>query len=289
VINGLINSLQILPEDRTRTVEQLRAELSASPVATAVSGQYQQKPSAPAKAPAAKQPAPAKAQKKSSSRNSMQTIIVSAVICIIAGLLLFSILSFTVFKDSFNFSKPGSDTTTVSQTEAEPIAVPEFAGRSYLDIISNPVFKSNFKFETQYVNNDEIDEGYIVTQSIAKDTMVQPGTTITLYVSKGEEKIVLPNVVGSDFEEAEKRLTELGFVCKKVETETGDYKENEVISIAPIAEQSYSKGTTVYLRVFVPEAEPVTDEFGNIIEPETDENGEPIETESVDPTEETEF
>ena len=33
VINGLINALQILPEDRTRTVEQLRAELSASPTA----------------------------------------------------------------------------------------------------------------------------------------------------------------------------------------------------------------------------------------------------------------
>ena len=47
VINGLINALQILPEDRTRTVEQLRAELSASPTAAAVSGQYQR----PAKTP----------------------------------------------------------------------------------------------------------------------------------------------------------------------------------------------------------------------------------------------
>ena len=31
VINSLINALQISPEDRTRTVEELRAELSASP------------------------------------------------------------------------------------------------------------------------------------------------------------------------------------------------------------------------------------------------------------------
>lgn len=288
VINGLINSLQILPEDRTRTVEQLRAELSASPVATAVSGQYQQKPDAPAKAPSAKQPAPAKAPKKANKQSDAQTVIISAVVCIIAGLLIFTVLAFTVFKDSFNFSKP-ADTTTVSQTEAEPIAVPEFAGRSYLDITSNPVFKANFKFEAEYVNNDEIDEGYIVTQSIAKDTMVQPGTTITLYVSKGEEKIELPNIVGSDYEEAEKRLTELGFVCEKVETSTGSHNENEVISIAPIAGQSYSKGTKVYLRVFVPETEPQTDENGNIIEPETDENGDPIETETEETTEETEF
>lgn len=288
VINGLINSLQILPEDRTRTVEQLRAELSASPVATAVSGQYQQKPAAPAKAPAAKQPAPAKKPKKANKQSDAQTVIISAVVCIIAGLLIFTVLAFTVFRNSFNFSNP-SDTTTVSQTEAEPIAVPDFAGRSYLDITSNPVFKANFKFEAEYVNNDEIDEGYIVTQSIAKDTMVQPGTTITLYVSKGEEKIELPNIVGYDYEEAEKRLTELGFVCEKVETSTGDHKENEVISIAPIAEQSYSKGTKVYLRVFVPEAEPETDENGNVIEPETDENGDPIEAEPEETTEETEF
>ena len=38
VINGLVNALQILPEDRTRTVEELRAELSASPSAAAGSG-----------------------------------------------------------------------------------------------------------------------------------------------------------------------------------------------------------------------------------------------------------
>ncbi len=291
VINGLINSLQILPEDRTRTVEQLRAELSASPVATAAGSQYRQTPAPAAKEPAQKQSAPAKVPKKNSKQSDIQTVIISAVVCIIAGLLIFAALSFTVFKDSFNFSRPGADTTTVSQTNAEPIAVPEFAGRSYLDITSNPVFKANFKFEAEYVNNDEISEGYIVTQSIAKDTMVQPGTTIVLYVSKGEEKIILPDVAGNDYEEAEKRLTELGFVCEKVETSAGSYRNNEVISIAPIAGQSYSKGTTVYLRVFVLESEPETDEFGNVIEPETDEFGDPIENEETteEITEETEY
>lgn len=40
VINALINALQILPEDRTRSVEQFRAELSASPTA-AYAGEIQ--------------------------------------------------------------------------------------------------------------------------------------------------------------------------------------------------------------------------------------------------------
>ena len=279
VINGLINSLQILPEDRTRTVEQLRAELSASPVATAVSSQYQQKETAPAKAAPANRPAQPPKKKKSAPPNAAQTVIISAVICIIAGLLIFAILAFTVFKDSFHFGIGGDNTTTVSQSQAEDVAVPDFAGRSYLDISSNPVFKANFKFDPQYVSNDDISEGYIITQSIAPDTMVQPGTTLTLYFSKGKEKIVLPDVTGYDYEEAEKRLTELGFVCEKVETKDGDYRNNEVVSMAPIAEQSYYKNTTVYLRVFVAENEPVTDEFGNIIEtePASDEYGNTVE------------
>lgn len=266
VINGLINSLQILPEDRTRTVEQLRAELSASPVATAVSGQYQQKDSAPSKPAPASRPANTP-KKKAAPQNAAQTVIISAVVAIIAGLLIFTVLAFTVFKDNFNFNS-GSNTPTVSQTEAQPVAVPEFSGRSYLDISSNPVFKANFKFEAQYVNNDEISEGYIVTQSIAADTMVNPGTTITLYVSKGKEKIVLPDVTGYDFEEAEKRITELGFICEKIETHEGEHRNNEVISMAPVAEQGYYKNTTVYLRVYIADTEPVTDEFGNIIETE---------------------
>jgi serine/threonine-protein kinase len=193
--------------------------------------------------------------------------ILLSLIPVLLFLLIFAVLAFTVFKDNFNFGS-GNNTTTVSQTEAQPVAVPEFTGRSYLDISSNPVFKANFKFEAQYVNNDEINEGYIVTQSIAADTMVQPGTTITLYVSKGKEKIVLPDVKGYDYEEAEKRLTELGFICEKIETREGSYRENEVVSMAPVAEQGYYKNTTVYLRVFVAENEPVTDEFGNIVETE---------------------
>ena len=60
-------------------------------------------------------------------------------------------------------------------------------------------------------------EGYIVGQSVKSDTLVQPGTEIVIYVSKGKQQVVLPSVVGYDYAEAEKRLTELGFKCIKKE------------------------------------------------------------------------
>ena len=280
VINGLINALQILPEDRTRTVEQLRAELSASPVATAVSGQYQQRPAAPPAAPTGRpaQQRPASAQPsskkkgKKKKKGGAQVVVTSAIVSFAICLVIGIILAFTVFRErlSIDIGNTGNPTEVISeQTQAEPIAVPTFVGRSYLDITSNPVFMQNFNFgDPEYVYDEEVAEGYIVGQSIQPNEMVAPGTKIVLYVSKGKEEIVLPNVIGSDYEEAVVRLEELGFVCKKSETSQGNYRENEIVSMSPSSEKAYSPGTTVYLIVFVPETEIVTNEFGEIIPPE---------------------
>lgn len=275
VINGLINALQILPEDRTRTVEQLRAELSASPTAAAVSGQYQRPaaaPAAPAHAP--QKPASNTPKNKKPQKGSAQIIVTTAVISLAVGLILFIVLALTAFRDKINFSfdTEKTITTTVSQTEAEQVAVPDFREKSYLSIESNPVFYNNFRFKEEPVFNNDIAKGYVVTQSIEPNSMVPKGTEIVLYVSKGEEQIVLPDVTGSDYEEAVARLEELGFVCQKSETSDGYYRENQVVSMAPIADKTYSRGTTVYLKVYVPETEPVTNEFGEIIEEEIPEN-----------------
>ena len=274
VINGLINALQILPEDRTRTVEQLRAELSASPTAAAVSGQYQRQSPTPAPAPTPQKPASGNQGNKKPQKGNAQIIVTTAVISLAIGLILFIILSFTVFRDKINFSFDSDKTTTpsVSQTQAEEVVVPDFREKSYLSIESNPVFYNNFKFKEEPVFNEEIAKGYVVTQSIAPNSTVPKGTLITLYVSKGKEQIVLPDVLGSDYEEAAARLEDLGFKCERTETSEGNYRENEVISMAPLSGKTYSRGTTVYLRVFVPETELVTNEFGEIIEGEISEN-----------------
>ena len=275
VINGLINALQIPPEDRTRTVEQLRAELSASPTAAAVSGQYQRPAAAPA-VPAQPAHKPASGSPKNSKprKGNAQIIVTTAVISLAIGLILFIVLSLTVFRDKINFSFDTDNTTSpsVSQTSAEQVAVPDFKEKSLLSIESTPAFYTNFKFKEEPVFNDEIAKGYVVTQSIAPETMVPKGTEIVLYVSKGEEQIVLPDVTGSDYEEAAARLEELGFKCERAETSDGNYRENEVVSMAPTAEITYPRGTKVCLKVYVPETEVVTNEFGEIIEEEIPEN-----------------
>lgn len=277
VINGLINALQILPEDRTRTVEQLRAELSASPAAA--SGSYQ-KPTPPAAptgtAQAPKNPQRPAEQKRQPSQqpekddgSGKKTIILTAAISLAVGIIIFAILIFGPLRDHVSFlNGSGNKENTITTTAGEPVEVPSLTGRLYLDITSNPVFTRNFVFVDEYVYDSEAEAGYIVNQSIKAGETVPAGTKITLYVSKGEEEVVLPNVVGSDYEEAVLRLEELGFVCKVTETTDNSYRPNEIISMSPVSEKAYAKGSTVFLIVNIVEEETVTDEYGNVIEPE---------------------
>jgi eukaryotic-like serine/threonine-protein kinase len=251
VINGLINALQILPQDRTKTVEQLRADLSASPAATASSVQYnRQRQAASVQPKQAIKPQPPKKKKMKPGA----IIGVTAGSIALVGILIFSILALTVFKDKFTLPGANSESTTVAESD-DQVAVPTFEGRSYYDIAANPVFSENFKLKEEEVYSSDVASGYIISQSIAADTLVNKGTEIILYVSKGTEKIVLPNVVGSTYDEAFQKLTDLGFDVVKTETTDGTYADNEVVRMSLAAEQSYEKGTQVTLQVFVAETE----------------------------------
>lgn len=247
VIDGLVNSLQILPDDRTRTVEQLRGEMSPAPDAPAPSRRddsaFFTEPDTPA----------VRRNKKEDRSTALKAAGISAA----AGLLVFVILMFTVFRDDFGFMQNwslfnksnGENMTESVQGGMNP--VPNFAGKNYLDVTGNAVFSANFNFETQYTYSDTVAKNYIVNQSIEAGKEVPSGTTIVLYVSKGKEQITLPeDIVGSRYDDAYARLKALGFKVVRKDTEDGSYDNDEVISCSPVAGNAYDKGTTVTLMVY---------------------------------------
>ena len=286
VINGLINALQILPDDRTRTVEQLRAELSASPVATAVSGQYQRprKPVAPEpgrqpKAPVQKseQTESSKAKKK---MGSIPLMILCAIIAFVAGIS--ALVIFLLVSDSPQ-DKAGS-------SNSQEVAMVEFGNVLGRDVYEIKRSFDKFTFEIVEAYDDEQEKGIIIGQSVEAGSYPE-GTKIILTVSKGKEKIALPDsdaLIGLKYTEVEERLTLIGFECEKTKIETNDVsKDNTVSSInaigKPDKDDMYDKGTRVIISVYAYDGDPVLDENG---EPVTDENGNVVyRDENEDPTE----
>lgn len=245
VINALINALQIMPGDRTRSVEQLRAELSASPNAAAAAAEgYAGQSAPPAPAPArAEQPPDPHARKRARAAG-----FTAALISLGAGLAIFLIFAFA----TGIFGGSESETTTAQVTsESTQFEVPDFKGMSYLDITSNPVWTEKFTFEKVDEFSDTVLMGYIIDQTVPAGTMLEKGSQITLKVSKGKEMIELPDVRGLEFTAAKAQLEALGFKVVKVDRENdGLQVENTVYAASLAFGVQYEKGTSVSLQVW---------------------------------------
>lgn len=272
VIDALVNSLQILPDDRTRSVEQLRSEITP-PAAEGVTYTPPPRVAVPAAPAASANPSsPTSPSQPRAKKEDRSTALKAAGISVAVGLLVFVVLMFTVFRNRFDFMQNFSlfgkgNTADVSESVQGGVnPVPGFIGKNYLDVTGNAVFSSNFSFEIQYTYSDTVAKNYIVGQSIDAGKEVPVGSTVVLYVSKGKEQITLPeDIVGSNYDDAYARLTALGFTVHRQDTEDGLYNRDEVISCSPVAGGTYDKGTAITLMVFsLPEE--TTEEFTMVVE-----------------------
>lgn len=267
VINGLVNALQILPEDRTRTVEELRAELSASPSAAAGSG-MEFEPVVPVnvKKPVAQRIVDEEDDEEDYTYNKREAAKKrhnrsSAVITVCAIIIVLAVAFLVLWQTGV--IKIDNDATTTAT--AETVEVPNFVGKPYNEIVDNTYNTKNFKFEKNEVYDSTVEEGYVIRQSVDVNDKVPVGTTIKLVVSKGKQSIVFPTsgIIGMKYDDARNMLTKLGFTVEKSVKLNTDNETPDTVQGASLEEgASYEKGTTVFLFVWgEPETtEPVTED-----------------------------
>lgn len=260
VINALMNGLQVDPQERTKDIETLREELSATPsnVVSSFSGM---------KVPSdEKKDAPVYVTTDEDSPG--QTILKTFLIILGVGLIGFA--GWLVYDKIINAPEetPVEDNTQVKET----VEVPNFVNSSYDLIAQNPVQNERFTIKSVSEYSSTVEKGYIVSQSIEPGKMVEKGTEIVFVISKGPEYVVIPPVIDSEAESAKTQLEELGFVVKIIEkTNDGDYTAGTVASVTPESGSSQVKGSEVYLEVWG--EPPVEDDFN--IFPDNNNGSEP--------------
>ncbi len=247
VINALVNALQILPEDRTPSIELLRNELSASPAAAgtaaeAYSSLYEDEEYAEEQtvvedieAEDEEEQVPQAAARK---KSTIVAFVVSAVICLA---ILVAVL---VGINGLSKNKNDNTTTTEEATtdkgssvdngeEFSSIKLPDFKGEMYDDIKNNEAYKNVLVFKTEYIDSAE-ERGTVVSQSInagTEVTSINP-KTIVLKISNGLE---VPNVVGETLQDAIDKLKDAGFKNIKSESAKIASNANESNSVYRIA------------------------------------------------------
>ena len=250
VVNALINAMQVFPEDRTRTIEHLRAELSASPTAVVQSAAFRQPPPGPApgSGPGAAGPDVPEAKRHSAGAAAAKTIAVTIAV----GLVICGVLAWFLYGDNIRSFVSGlvNRTETPVTTTAATIVVPPLEGRPY-DEALRLEFENKLDLRAVEKNDDEVEAGRIIKQDVPAGREVPLNSTVVLTVSLGKPTVELPDVEGLPHGEARAELEALGFKVTIGEmANDGSQQAGTVKSVTPASGESYPKGTQVFVAVW---------------------------------------
>ncbi len=260
VIKALGGGLQIYPEKRIQTIYDYRELLNAAPSVVAKASTTAEAGSAVNKTLSADEEAEQqqalrreraaqreakRAEKEKKKKTAVIIVAVVIILAVIAG-------AGYAAKTAGLFEKE----TTTAATTVPNVDVPDFSSVGYTesDIKNNGPWNAQFKITFEYAYTEDVGEGIVFKQSVAKGESVKEGTAIVLTVSKGVETANVPDVGGLMKDEAVKKLEEAGFKASIVTVyNDGSYTEGKVKSsygMAPAAGSTVAKGEEVIIQVY---------------------------------------
>ena len=205
VVKALEKALHVSIEDRIRTFDQLRAEISFAPsinVTIPIDIEKEEK----------------KPKKKSLSYGLIAMGIVGAVLVIVIAVIIFFLFGDKIFhKDSVSSMGPSSMmvSSTISPDDPQSAVMtgyvaPKLVGRDY-DSLKGDGTLDYCKVELKdYAFDDVVKEGVIISQEPASDSIINRGDTISVIVSRGPKMRSIPNLKGLTEDQAREALEDAG-------------------------------------------------------------------------------
>lgn len=131
----------------------------------------------------------------------------------------------------------------------EPGVVPDLTGKT-LQQAQDLAEEVGFEVEEgDMVNDPEVPEGSVVSQTPKPNTTAKKGTTIRVNLSKGPGNGEVPDVVGKSQEEAEEIIVANGFKVGDVSPGPSELEKGTVYEQTPEAGSTAKEGTTINLMI----------------------------------------
>lgn len=244
VLTALANALQILPEDRTQSMDELRDDLV--PAADAGRGRD--------------------GKKKGSGSKRYGVIAALATAGVIV--VVMAVLAMTVFRDdlfpsrntSGGLQPPSMSSVgggTPDESSEKLYSVPNITGQTFAQLTGNMEYQDIYEFEIISESyNDSQPRGAVYEQSPAEGTTVTKGTKIQVRISLGPAAVAMPKLVGMTREAAYIELLEMGFMPGAVqfyEKYDASKPANTVVEVDPAegTQISPESGVKVFVNSFV--------------------------------------
>ena len=151
--------------------------------------------------------------------------------------------------DSPIITEPPSESSGSSSAEEIPyVNMPRVKGKS-VEEARNALTDLGIKSEVNYEESDTIQAGEVISADVEEGAEIKVGTTVKLTASAGPQGIPVPSVTGSSYDEANARLTQLGFAVTRVDGYSDEVEEGIVMSQVPSADTEVAKGTNITVTV----------------------------------------
>ena len=145
-------------------------------------------------------------------------------------------------------ARQGSEVTLTVSSGPKSIAVPLVVGET--EAVATAEIRSRGLVANVVERRNEVEKGQVLSQSPDAGTRVDQGSTVTIEVSTGPEKVTVPNVIGRLRSNAAAALHAKGFAVavneQPVDVESQD---GRVIDQFPTPGSPQTKGTTVTITV----------------------------------------
>lgn len=241
VLEALANALQVLPDDRTHNIDEMRKGLSVSSAqmaAAAVVVPPQSRSMVENDNGRDVKNGGKKKKKKTGAGGLYGIVACIATVFLLAVILFFVLFTMGVFESddssgdaSTGASATGSSSTsdgvvsTASKSDVdldEKYALPDITGELYYEVESNSILLDQSKVKLVISHkeySDDVPAGEIISQNPAPNTYVAVGkSTVEVVVSLGPREVAVSDLVeklgliGRDAESARIALLERGFL-----------------------------------------------------------------------------
>lgn len=153
------------------------------------------------------------------------------------------------YRKNYNI-KEGSTITVVISKGTELTTMPKVIGMTKDEAIAE-LKAYNLKAEIIEEISQEVQEGYIIKQDIEPETTIDAGDTVKIYISIGTgiPPVIIPHVVGKDFDTAQTTLTDLKLKVEVEYTEDTTKPNGRVLAQNIVSGTVVDEGSTIVLTV----------------------------------------
>ncbi|MBQ9068154.1 MAG: PASTA domain-containing protein, partial [Eggerthellaceae bacterium] len=144
---------------------------------------------------------------------------------------------------------PGTAVTLYVSSGKEQVSVPDLSGNDgdgAKQLIEAAGLKAH---EGASEHSDSVEEGKVIRQDPEAGAMVDAGSTVTYILSKGSDKVEVPDVMGKSEAEATTTLRNQGFNVDVYHGNSRDVPAGNVMTINPEPGTKLNKGDTVSITI----------------------------------------